>query len=167
MPLRFALVALAVALASCQDSSPASPSAPTAPAPAEAPAVVAADQLAALLPSQVGDLARGAVVAEQDSAMGLTVSRAEGTYGTGPQAVTLLVLDVGSAEGATLMGLAAPPTGQLDGRPVRRSESPTESSVQLPVGGRYFVEASGSRVGLDLLDVFVRTVDLSGLPGGA
>jgi hypothetical protein len=128
---------------------------------------VAAEDLAALLPLQVGDLARGAVVAEQDSAMGLTVSRAEATYGAGPQAVKLLVLDVGSAEGAALMGLAAPPTGQLDGRPVRRSESPTESSVQLPVGGRYFVEASGARVGLDLLDVFVRAVNLSVLPGGA
>ena len=109
---------------------------------------------------------RTATVAEQDSAMGLTITRAEGTYGSGPQAVTLLVLDVGSAEGAALMGLGAPPTGQLNGRPVRRSETPTQASVLVSVGGRYFVEATGSRVGLDLLDVFVQTVDLSALPGG-
>jgi hypothetical protein len=154
MPVRSSLVALSVlALAACREPAP-SPG-PDAPAPgpeAPAPAVIAAEDLAALLPSQVGDMARGAVVAEQDGAMGLTVSRAEATYGTGPQAVTLLVLDVGSAEGATLMGLAAPPT---------------EAGVSMLVGGRYFVEASGARVGLDLLDVYVRSVNLSALPGGA
>ena len=110
---------------------------------------------------------RTRTVAEQDSAMGLTVARAQGTFGSGADSVSVLVIDVGSAEGARLMGLSAPPTGQLSGRPVRRSETATESAVLMQVGGRYFVEASGRRVGLDLLDVFVQTIDLSGLPGGS
>lgn len=171
MPVRLALV-LALTLTACQDSTPPpEPAAPASDAAAARPAagadVIVAESLASLLPSQVGDMARTAVVAEQDGAMGLTVARAQATYGAGPQAVTLLVLDVGSPEGFRLMGLAAPPTGQLDGWPVRRSESPTGSSVQLQVGGRYFVEARGAGVGLDLLDVYVRTVNLTGLPGGA
>ena len=163
----FALAALALGLAACQDTPPAS--APTE-APPSAPAlaeVVSAEALAALLPSQVGDMDRTRTVAETDSAMGLTVARAEGTFGSGPDSVTVLVLDVGSAEGARLMGLSAPTNGQLKGRPVRRTESATESAVQIQVGGRYFVEASGRRVGLDLLDVFVQTIDLSSLPGGS
>ncbi len=171
---RFLCLAALAALSACQDTPPAAPSATDTPAPGAAPTVsaplpaaVSVDTLKALLPSLVGDMARQSVTAEQDAAMGLTVSRAEAVYGTGPQAVTLLLVDVGSAEGARLMGLSVPPTGRLDGRPVQRSENATEASVRLQVGGRYIVEARGARVGMDLLDVFVKSVNLAALPGGA
>jgi hypothetical protein len=109
-------------------------------------------------------MARGEVVAEQDSAMGLSVSRASSVYGTGPQAVTLLILDVGSAEGASLMGLTVPPTGRLNGQPVQRSQTATSAVVRMQANERYIVEASGNRVGLDLLDVFVKTINVAALP---
>ncbi len=171
--MRFACLAALVALSACQDT-PAPPATPDTPAPGAAPSAsaplpraVSADTLKALLPSLVGDLARQSVTADQDAAMGLTVSRAEAVYGTGPQAVTLLVVDVGSAEGARLMGLSVPPTGRLAGRPVQRTQTAAQSSVRLQVGGRYIVEARGARVGTDLLDVFVKSVNLAVLPGGA
>ena len=179
MPARSALFVALLALAACEQPPPATPvpaaSEPAASAPAGAgaapsavlPPAVDAARLAELLPTQVGDMARGEVVAEQDSAMGLSVSRASGVYGTGPQAVTLLVLDVGSAEGARLMGLAVQPTGRLKGQPVHRSQTATSAVVRLQTGGRYVVEASGARVATDLLDVFVQTVNLAALPGGA
>ena len=178
-----ALVALsACGLAACQDAPPATPPAvPDTPTPgatsaspaagsetsAPLPASVSSDTLKALLPTAVGDLARQSVTAEQDGAMGLTVSRAEAVYGTGPQAVTLLVVDVGSAEGARLMGLTVPATGRLNGRPVQRTQTATEASVRYQVGGRYIVEARGAGVGMDLLDVFVKSINLAALPGGA
>jgi hypothetical protein len=179
-PFRFAPLAVLIALAAagCQKSEPARP-VPAASEPQVGPTTlqagpigtlppaVDAARLAELLPTQVGDMVRGEVVAEQDSAMGLSVSRASGVYGTGPQAVTLLVLDVGSAEGARLMGLAAPPTGRLKGMPVHRSQTATSAVVRLQTNGRYVVEASGARVATDLLDVFVQTVNLAALPGGA
>ncbi len=171
---RLLCLAALVALSACQDAPPAAPAPPDTPTPGAAPAAstplpsaVSADTLKALLPSLVGDMARQSVTAEQDAAMGLTVSRAEAVYGTGPQAVTLLLFDVGSAEGARLMNLSVPPTGRLNGRPVQRSQTATESSVRLQVGGRYIVEARGTRVGMDLLDVFVKSINLAALPGGA
>ena len=180
MPARSALFVALLALAACEQPPPATPvpaaSEPAASAPAAGPGAapsavlppaVDAARLAELLPTQVGDMARGEVVAEQDSAMGLSVSRASGVYGTGPQAVTLLVLDVGSAEGARLMGLAVQPTGRLKGQPVHRSQTATSAVVRLQTNGRYVVEASGARVATDLLDVFVQTVNLAALPGGA
>ena len=127
------------------------------------PGVVPAERLAEALPAEVGGEARSELVAEQDSAMGLSVSRAEGIYGVGDDAVTLLVLDVGSAEGAKLMGLQ--PTGEerLDGFPVRRDDTPSGASVQIRVGARYLVEARGPDAGA--LDAYVRAVNLDGLPG--
>ena len=173
-----ALGLAALGLAACQDAPPPAPAppvasepalgaAPDAPAPGVLPRAVAPERLADLLPTQVGDMARARVTAEADSAMGLSVSRASAVYGDGPQAVTLLVVDVGSAEGARLMGLAAPPTGRLHGRPVHRAQTGDDAVVRLQVGGRYLVEASGTRVGVDLLDVFVQTVNVAALPGGA
>ena len=173
--MRFLCLVALVAFSACQDTPTAAPPAPPdTPTPGAAPAAqtplppaVSADTLRALLPSLVGDMARQSITSNADGAMGLTVSRAEAVYGTGPQAVTLLVVDVGSAEGARLMGLSVPPTGRLGGRPVQRTQTAAESSVRLQVGGRYIVEARGARVGTDLLDVFVTSVNLAALPGGA
>lgn len=172
--MRLLCLSALVALSACQDAPPATaPAAPDTPTPgatsasAPLPKSVSTDTLEALLPTMVGDMARQSVTADQDGAMGLSVSRAEAVYGTGPQAVTLLIVDVGSAEGARLMGLAVAPTGRLDGRPVKRTQTRTEASVRLQVGGRYIVEARGVRVGLDLLDVFVKSINLAALPGGA
>ena len=161
------------ALAGCEQ-----PAAPTAPAATDAaspsspdtsrmaalPQAVDPQRLAVLMPSQVGDLRRTALTSESDGAMGLTVSRAQAVYGTGPQAVTLLLVDVGSAEGARLMGLGVPPTDRLKGLPVHRTQTSTRSSVRMQIDGRYVVEAFGNRVGLDLLDVFVTTIAGAPLP---
>ena len=154
-------------LAGC--TSPETPAAPSdAPAASALGApVVSSDQLRALLPEAVGGMPRSRLVAEQDSAMGLTISRASATYGTAADSVIVLVFDVGNAEGARLMGLGGPTTDILDGRPVTRSSSATETSVQELVGGRYVVEASGRGVPAERLDAALRSIDLSTLPGGA
>ena len=135
------------------------PDVPTGPLPA----VVLPARLGETLPAAVGGVARATLVAEQDSAMGLSVSRAEATYGTGASAVTLLVLDVGSAEGARLMGLSAPTGRTLDGRPAARTTTATGASVRVHAGDRYVVEARGPDAAA--LDAYVRAADLGGLPG--
>lgn len=159
-------------LAGCQEPAPAAPVVtdtvpPTAPDTsrmAALPQAVDPQRLALLMPSQVGDLRRAELTSDSDGAMGLTVSRARAVYGTGPQAVTLLLVDVGSAEGARLMGLGVPPTGTLKGQPVHRTQTSTRSTVRMQLNGRYVVEASGNRIGLDLLDVFVQTIAVAPLP---
>ncbi len=140
------------------------PTAPDTSRMAALPQAVDPQRLALLMPSQVGDLRRTSLTSESDGAMGLSVSRAQAVYGTGPQAVTLLLVDVGSGEGARLMGLGVPPTGRLKGQPVHRTQTSTRASVRMQLNGRYVVEAFGNRVGLDLLDVFVQTIAVSPLP---
>lgn len=180
---RLALLPLAAvfALAACEQ--PAAPAAadtvaPAAGAPTDTVTPTAPDtalvgalprpadpqRLALVMPSQVGDLRRTQLTSDSDGAMGLSVSRARAVYGTGPQAVTLLLVDVGSAEGLRLMGMGVPPTGRLKGQPVDRKQTSTRSSVRMQVRGRYVVEASGNRIGLDLLDVFVQTILVAELP---
>ncbi len=182
--IRTALLLAAVALAGCEQPAPAAPAPADTVAPAAAGAqtdtvsqtapdtsVVAAlpravdpQRLAVVMPSQVGDLRRTQLTSDSDGALGLSVSRARAVYGTGPQAVTLLLVDVGSAEGARLMGMGVPPTGRLKGQPVDRKQTSTRSTVRMQLNGRYVVEASGNRIGLDLLDVFVQTIAVAPLP---
>lgn len=169
-------VLCAVALIGCEQPAPAAPAAADTVSPsspdtspdtsrmAALPQAVDPQRLALLMPSQVGDLQRRNLTSDSDGAMGLTVSRAQAIYGAGPQAVTLLLVDVGSAEGARLMGLGVPPTDRLKGHPVHRTQTSTRSSVRMQIDGRYVVEASGNRVGLDLLDVFVTTIAVAPLP---
>ena len=174
--LRLAVLLAAIGVSACESGPPPLPAdapvvssdAPGAGAPGTAapsgplPAVVPAARLGEALPAAVGGVARAALVAEQDSAMGLSVSRAEATYGTGADAVTLLVLDVGSAEGARLMGLV-PGDDTLDGLPVTRTDTATGASVRVHVGERYVVEARGPDAAA--LDAYVRAVNLGPLPG--
>ena len=184
MTSRLVLASLVVLLSACQqdtavpaDASSEGASAPAASSPdgpgadsgtpsVPAVSVVPAEQMAALLPARIGDAERGEVISNTDGAMGLNVSRASALYG-GEGGVTLLVLDVGSAEGARLMGLTVVGTDRLGGHPVRRSESGAEPRVQIQVGERYIVEASGAGASMERLDEFVQAVDLSGLPSGA
>ena len=170
MTARLLLALVLAPLAGCTapEAPPGVPAAAGAPsAPTLGTSVVTSDQLRALLPDAVGGVSRSRLVAEQDSAMGLTVSRASATYGAEADSVTVLVFDVGSAEGARLMGIGGPTTETLDGRPVTRSATATRASVQALVGGRYVVEASGRGVPPERLDAALRSVDLSALPGGA
>lgn len=159
MTVRFLSVcALALAVSACQE--PAAPpavvatDAPAAESPATGPLapVVEAERLAGLLPAEVSGAAQTRLVADQDSAMSLTVSRAAATYGGGPDSLTVLLLDVGSAEGARLMGLA---------------EAASETSVRTLRGGRYVVEASGAGASEERLRAVADAVDLSALPGGS
>lgn len=172
MPRRLLFVLALVSLAGCREAADAPPTvvatdAPAAPDTSLAPAsaILPAERLAALLPARVGADAQVRLVSETDGAMGLTVARAAGTYGAGADSVTVLLMDLGTIEGARLMGLADLATDTLAGRPVRRVETPTETSVKALVGGRYFVEASGRGATADRLDSFLEAVDLGALPG--
>ena len=168
------LAVLLAGVSACESGPPALPAdatvtssdapggAPGGPTSGPLPAVVPAERLGETLPAAVGGVARADLVAEQDSAMGLSVSRAEATYGTGADAVTLLVLDVGSAEGARLMGLV-PGDDTLDGLPATRTATAAGASVRVHVGERYVVEARGPDAAA--LDAYVRAANVGPLPG--
>lgn len=181
-PRWWGVLILATGLVACR--SGADEAAPESALPGGEP--VSVEQLQALFPDAVGTLPRLSVEGDVEGALGFQVSRAAARYGAGPVEnrphVTIAVLDTGSTEMAGHLGFSwgvAPAASEpvdeastpqamstltLYGHPARRTaDSGARPRLEILVGGRFHVEASGVLVDPDVLDVAVRGLDLERL----
>ena len=141
---------------------------------------VSIDQLKPFVPATFAGLAKRSSNAERSGIAGITVSKAEATYGDGAQkSVTLQVVDSGGISG--LVGLASwanvlgereddstmERTKKVDGRLVHEKVSKGDGGNEfaLVLADRFVVTAHGSGVGLDQLKAAVAALDLSKLEG--
>jgi hypothetical protein len=139
---------------------------------------VATDELKPLVPDTFAGLAKTGSKAEKNGALGLMMSRAEGTYTDGAdKRATLEITDTGGVSGITaLAGWASVEadsddeneserTYKADGRLVheKRSKSGGSSEFAVIVADRFVVTAKGTNVALDSLKSAVSALDLGKL----
>lgn len=139
---------------------------------------VSVDQLTPLVPEQFAGLARQNSDAERNGMMGITVARAQATYGdSSGRSAKLEITDSGGATG--LMGLASwaslqgvrendqysERTERVGGRIVHQKMSKTGGTHEynVVVGDRFIVSAEGDGIDLDALRNAVSALDLGKL----
>ncbi len=139
---------------------------------------VSIDQLTPLVPEQFAGLARQSSDAERNGMAGITIAKAEASYGDGAgRSAKLEITDSGGATG--LMGLASWATLQgarendqysertvrVGGRIVHQKMSKTGGTHEYDVviGDRFIVSAEGDGIDLDALRNAVSALDLGKL----
>jgi hypothetical protein len=144
-------------------------------------AVVDFRELKALLPAELPGMKRTAASGEKNSAMGMTVAVAEGSYEGGDSSVNIKITDMGGT--GTLMGMAAAGwamseidketdtgyerTTTIDGNKAHEEYDTDDKSgeTQVLVGGRFLVEVDGNSVTPEQLKSAVSKIDLKKLAG--
>jgi uncharacterized membrane protein len=139
---------------------------------------VSIDQLTPLVPEQFAGLARQSSDAERNGMAGITIAKAEATYGDGAgRSAKLEITDSGGAAG--LMGLASwaslqgardndqysERTDRIGGRVVHTKMSKTGGAHEynIIIGDRFIVSAEGEGIDLDALRNAVSALDLGTL----
>ena len=139
---------------------------------------VSIDQLTPLVPEQFAGLARRSSDAERNGMAGITIAKAEATYGDGGgRSAKLEITDSGGAAG--LMGLASwaslqgardndqysERTDRVGGRIVHTKMSKTGGAHEynVVIGDRFIVSAEGDGIDLDALRNAVSSLDLGKL----
>lgn len=136
---------------------------------------VSIDQLTPLVPEQFAGLARQSSDAERNGMAGITIAKAEASYGDGAgRSAKLEITDSGGAAG--LMGLASwaslqgarendqysERTERVGGRIVHQKMSKTGGTHEynVVIGDRFIVSAEGDGIDLDALRNAVSALDL-------
>ncbi len=136
-----------------------------------------------MLPESVGSLKRTNATGEKNSAIGFTVSQAEGDYTPedGSQRITIKIMDMGSVKGWA--GLAA--WGWTLGEVDRETETSYEKtitykghkgyekydneyqngSIEVLIAKRYMVSVDGDNVPMDLIKEALDEIDVGKLEG--
>lgn len=136
------------------------------------------DQLKPLIPETFAGLAKTHTSAEKAGALGLSVSKAEASYGDGAEKrATLEITDTGGVSGLTAlagwMGAEGESddeneserTYKADGRMVheKRSKNGGTNEFAIVIGDRFVVSATGNGVTLDSLKSAVSSLDVAKL----
>jgi len=138
---------------------------------------LAIEDLKAFVPDTLAGLPKASSSAEKNGIAGVTVSKAEATYGEGDKKLALTISDSGGVSG--LVGLASwagaqderedasgfERTRMVNGRMVheKMSKNGGRNEYGIVVGERFMVSATSSDVDLDTLKAAVSQVDLAGL----
>lgn len=140
------------------------------------------DQLLAMLPATLpGGLARTSTDTGSAGAAGISGSNAKGVYGSGENAITLEVTDLGAVGGLAALGGALgvqsshqdatsyEKVGKVDGRMTTEKYDSTSKSgsYSTVVGDRFLVAAEGTAPSIDVFKAAVAAVDLGKLEGMA
>lgn len=139
-------------------------------------------ELKGMLPATLGGLKRTEANGEKNSAMGITVSTAEGRYSSGDdKSISLKLADIGNVNGIAGMAAYAWATHEIDRESDNAYEKTTtykgykalekynkqnkSGEFSVLVGGRFVVGADGNNVSMDALKAAVGSVDLRKLEG--
>jgi hypothetical protein len=150
----------------------------TAAASNSAP-VVDFRELKALLPASLDGFQRTSASGEKNTAMGMTVSQAEGRYEQGDGYIEINITDNGGMGGFMAFAQAAWASSEIDretdtgfertttyGSHKAREEydnTDQRGEIEILVGNRFMVKASGSGIPFDVLQAAAKKVDLDKL----
>jgi hypothetical protein len=141
-------------------------------------------QLKEMLPDQVAGIERSDASGEKGGAMGMTMSKATGTYreteGEARRSVRLTITDFGALQGMAAMGFAwmqveidresddgYERTSEFEGHPAHekftRNGERSDAELQVVVAKRFLVEADGDNVPMEDVKEALKSVDLAKL----
>ncbi|MGB3542177.1 hypothetical protein, partial [Rubrivirga sp.] len=141
---------------------------------------VDAEALRALLPAEIGGVPRSEAEVAADSALGVSISQAEGRYAFEGGSYVVRFTDYADLETMGIMGLgwiqadfdrqagaASERTVEVDGRRGFRRYDPSSRSGEfsVAVADRFHVRVTGTGVDDDDLEAALGTVDLEALAG--
>jgi len=143
-----------------------------------AAAVVDFRELKALLPAELPGLKRTSAAGEKSSAMGMTISFAEGRYEAGEGVIEIKLSDYGGTGFATMMAAGwsmqemdretetgFERTTTIAGNKAKEQYDTADQSgaTEVLVAGRFLVEVSGSKVTAEAIRAAVEKIDLAKL----
>lgn len=137
-------------------------------------------ELKKLLPEKLNGMRRTMCRGEKQSTMGITASTAEATYGDkAGNSVDVKITDVGSLSGLAAMAYAGWANMEIDEesdggfertvmygefKAMEKYDSDNQSSeIQVLLGNRFTVEASGNGVDFTVVQKAVKSIDLKAL----
>ena len=135
--------------------------------------------LKALLPESLDGFTRTSATGEKNTAMGMTVSQAEGRYEQGDASIEINLSDNGGMGGLMSFAQAAWASSEIDretdtgfertttyGSHKAREEYDNEDqrgTIEILAGGRFMVKATGYKVAWEALQSAVKKIDLDAL----
>lgn len=135
-------------------------------------------ELKALLPAELAGMKRTSAGGEKNTAMGMTVSNAEGRYEAGDSSITIKFSDFGGAGFASMMAAGwtmqevdresdsgYERTSTIGGhKAMEKFDTANKSgSIEIMVAGRFMVEVNGDDITPEVLKDAVSKIDLAKL----